>query len=114
LKLYTKTKKNQTSSPSSKQDNSDISRSLTNLSITSQAFDKSFFNNQTPLPKIKGKFANEFNRVKLYSIHNKLGDDGKPIVGNKPPSDPSGVNDKKHHKKGRKNVKNRGAIGYDI
>jgi len=95
----------------STQDDNDVSKSSVNLSTKSQALDKSFFNNQTQLPKIKGKYAGEFNRVKLYSIHSKLDDDGKPIDGDKLPS---GSSVKKHHKKGKKNVKNRSATGYDI
>jgi len=113
--LYIKTRKKITLSPSSTsssvitQDSDDTSKSFT------EQFDRSFFSNQTLSPKIKGKYAGEFNRVKLYPIHGKLGDDGKPIDGGR--STLTGViaqSGKKHHKKGKKNVKNHGANGYYI
>ncbi|RIA94230.1 hypothetical protein C1645_818311 [Glomus cerebriforme] len=118
LKLYTKTKKKMTLQPSSTITlDDDISKSFTNqvnISKKSQALDKSFFGNQALLPKIKGKYAGEFSRVKFYPIHGKLDDGGKLIDGGSPPSGVSLSSVKKHHKKGKKNVKNRGANGYDI
>jgi large subunit GTPase 1 len=92
-----------------------MSKSFTeiNVSTKSRAFDKSFFSNRAQLPKIKGKHAGEFSRVKLYSIHSKFNDEGKLIDEG---GSPSGVisSSKKHHKKGKKNAKNRGANGYDV
>ncbi|CAB4378435.1 unnamed protein product [Rhizophagus irregularis] len=112
LKLYTK----KTLPPSSTiTHEDDMSKSFTEINVSrkSRAFDKSFFSNRAQLPKIKGKYAGEFSRVKLYSIHDKLNDDGKP---NDEGGSPSVLisSAKKHHKKGKKNVKNRGANGYDI
>ncbi|CAI2165360.1 1326_t:CDS:10 [Funneliformis geosporum] len=82
----------------------------------SQALDQSFFDDQTPSPKIKGKFAGEFSRVKLYPIHSTLDDEGKPIDkgGSTSSSISANAQPDKKHKKGRKNVKNHGANGYNI
>ncbi|GES94684.1 P-loop containing nucleoside triphosphate hydrolase protein [Rhizophagus clarus] len=113
LKLYTKTKKTVSSSSTiTHDDNMSKSYAEINVSTKSRAFDKSFFSNRTQLPKIKGKYGGEFSRVKLYSIHGKLDDNGKLIDEGGSPS--SMISSKKHHKKGKRNAKNRGANGYDV
>lgn len=112
MKLYTK-KTLPPSSTITHEDNLSKSSTEINVSTKSRAFDKSFFSNRAQLPKIKGKYAGEFSRVKLYSIHCKLNDDGKLNDEGVSPSVLI-TSAKKHHKKGKKNAKNRGANGYDI
>ncbi|CAG8676235.1 11032_t:CDS:10 [Funneliformis mosseae] len=117
VELYIKNKKKIKSIIT--QDGDDISSSIANqinIGTQSKALDQSFFGDPAPSPKVKGKFAGEFSRVKLYPIHSTLNDEGKPI-GRGGATSLAGViaqSGKKHHKKGRKNVKNHGANGYDI
>ncbi|KAG9283963.1 hypothetical protein G9A89_005470 [Geosiphon pyriformis] len=91
----------------------------------SRALDKSFFRPSTGTgAKLKSYkilmgtniAGGSFNRVNMYPIHGKIADDGKPVdIG----STQFGlaknyiIEGKKHHKKGKKNIKNRSGGGYD-
>ncbi|CAG8446358.1 5659_t:CDS:10 [Ambispora gerdemannii] len=112
-------------------DNGSITDIVSMTGEKSRALDKSFFNKPSTSGsvQIKGsKFASfgsnndNFHRVNIYQIHGKIADDGT-LVETKDGSSSqfslaqnlllSPAIGKKHHKKGKKNIKNRRKIGYE-
>ncbi|CAG8445418.1 17718_t:CDS:10 [Acaulospora morrowiae] len=84
---------------------SELSVTASSTDSKSKMLDDTFFGNNKQLsgPRITGKFAfqGEFNRVKIYPI-NSTDDANNQVVG------------KKSHKRGKKNIKNRNAQGYNV
>ncbi|CAG8451189.1 3742_t:CDS:10 [Ambispora leptoticha] len=110
-----------------------LSTSDNSVSMTgekAQVLDKSFFSKPpTASVQVKGnKFAsfnsnNGFHRVNIYPLHGKIADDGT-LIDTKEGFTSSQFSiaqnlllspaiGKKHHKKGKKNVKNRSRSGYE-
>ncbi|KAK9704301.1 hypothetical protein K7432_010267 [Basidiobolus ranarum] len=79
---------------------------------TSSALDNNFFHKTHKGPQVVGKFAKQnFNRVKLYPHQQMVANDGSYVgVQGQAPSETG----KKAHKKGKKHVKVRSRMGYDI
>ncbi|KAI7847887.1 hypothetical protein BDC45DRAFT_451174 [Circinella umbellata] len=90
-----------------------------------EAVDQSFFNQHMGAPSVRGKAASSmrggFSRVTLFPHQQRMGDDGLPVPQGRRERQAmvqqnameSGLTgNKKHHKKGRKNQKQRSGAGY--
>ncbi|KAI9243151.1 hypothetical protein BDA99DRAFT_530828 [Phascolomyces articulosus] len=91
-----------------------------------EAVDRSFFNHHMGAPSVRGKAASSmrggFSRVTLYPHQRVMGDDGLPVPQGRRERQAmvqqnaieSGLTlgGKKHHKKGKKNQKQRSGAGY--
>lgn len=87
-----------------------------------EAVDHSFFNRGMAAPSVRGKASANmrggFSRVTLYPHQTMVDASGRPLsrrerVALAQASDDAALTSKKHHKKGKKNVKVRSGAGYN-